>query len=93
MNPAVLFYLSPEKTLAASWAAQVLKSKAQDQLTASFDALLVYTGVTLSLFAALTAGGVFLLRWREPELARPYRTLGYPLTPLVFLYCLRLYKQ
>ena len=54
-------------------------------LTASFDALLVYTGVTLSLFAALMAGGVFLLRWREPELARPYRTLGYPLTPLVFL--------
>lgn len=35
-------------------------------LSASFDALLVYTGVTLSFFAALTVGGVFLARHRRP---------------------------
>jgi APA family basic amino acid/polyamine antiporter len=28
---------------------------------------------------------VFVLRWRRPHLARPYRVWGYPFTPLVFL--------
>ncbi len=54
-------------------------------LTASFDALLKYIAVTLALFAAATVLGVFLLRRREPDLPRPYRTWGYPLTPLLFL--------
>jgi len=26
-----------------------------------------------------------VLRQREPNLARPYRTWGYPLTPLIFV--------
>lgn len=54
-------------------------------LTSSFDALLTYLGITLSLSAGLTVAGVLVLRVREPELARPYRTWGYPLTPLLFL--------
>jgi APA family basic amino acid/polyamine antiporter len=29
--------------------------------------------------------GVFVLRWRRPELERPYRVWGYPVTPLIFL--------
>lgn len=53
--------------------------------TASFDALLTWAGLTLSIVAAVTAAGVFVLRRREPGLARPYRTWGYPLTPLLFL--------
>lgn len=52
--------------------------------TASFDALIGYIGLTLSLFAALTVLGVIVLRWRAPALARPYRTWGYPVTPLAF---------
>ena len=39
----------------------------------------------LSLSAFLTVIGVFVLRAKEPALPRPYRTLGYPVTPLVFL--------
>jgi APA family basic amino acid/polyamine antiporter len=54
-------------------------------LTASFEALLSYIGLTLSLVAALTVAGVIVLRWREPDLPRPYRTWGYPLSPLIFL--------
>ncbi|MCB9618817.1 MAG: amino acid permease [Sandaracinus sp.] len=54
-------------------------------LTASFDALLIYVGVLLSLFAGLTAAGVFVSRFREPELVRPYRTLGHPWTTSIFL--------
>jgi len=54
-------------------------------LTASFEALLGYIGFTLSLFAALTVLGVFVLRWRRPGLHRPHRAWGYPVTPLVFV--------
>ncbi len=54
-------------------------------LTASFRGLLTYVGFTLALFAALTVIGVIVLRIREPELERPYRVWGYPLTPLLFV--------
>lgn len=54
-------------------------------LTASFDALLVYVGVSLTLFSGLTAAGVFVLRAREPELERPYKTWGHPITTVIFL--------
>ena len=36
-------------------------------------------------FLALTVAGVFVLRRRRPDLARPYRTTGYPVVPLIFL--------
>lgn len=36
-------------------------------------------------FFTLAVAGVFVLRRRRPELARPYRTLGYPVVPLVFV--------
>lgn len=36
-------------------------------------------------FYALTVGAVFVLRRKRPELERPYRALGYPWVPLVFL--------
>jgi cobalt-zinc-cadmium efflux system membrane fusion protein len=52
---------------------------------AGLEQLLDYIGLTLSLFAAMTVLGVMVMRWREPGLPRPYRTWGYPVTPLVFL--------
>ena len=53
--------------------------------TASFEAILLFSGFTLGLNTLLAVLGVFVLRWREPDLPRPYRTLGYPVTPLIFL--------
>ena len=53
--------------------------------TASFDTLLTYTGFTLSGVAGLAVAGVIVLRFREPDLPRPYRTWGYPFTPIVFV--------
>lgn len=47
-------------------------------LGSSFEALLTYIGFLLSLFAGLTVLGVFVLRWREPNLERPYRAWGHP---------------
>ncbi|MEY2528407.1 MAG: basic amino acid/polyamine antiporter, family [Verrucomicrobiota bacterium] len=54
-------------------------------LTATFQSAVNYVQFSLTLCSALTVLGVFVLRWRQPNLARPYRTWGYPVTPLIFL--------
>jgi APA family basic amino acid/polyamine antiporter len=54
-------------------------------LTAAFDTLLIYIGFTLSLSAMLTVAGLIKLRITQPDTPRPYRTLGYPITPLLFI--------
>jgi APA family basic amino acid/polyamine antiporter len=33
----------------------------------------------------MAVGAVFVLRWKRPDLARPYRTWGYPITPALYL--------
>ena len=54
-------------------------------LTGEYQSL--YTKVIFSefLFYALCTAGVFVLRHREPDLPRPYRTWGYPLVPALFV--------
>jgi APA family basic amino acid/polyamine antiporter len=54
-------------------------------LTGGYQSL--YTKAIFSefLFYALCTAGVFVLRWREPHLPRPYRTWGYPLIPALFV--------
>jgi APA family basic amino acid/polyamine antiporter len=54
-------------------------------LTASFESILVFAGFTLGLNTFFTVLGVFVLRRRRPELARPYRIPLFPLPPLIFL--------
>jgi len=54
-------------------------------LITTFQKVVNYVQFSLTLFSALTVFGVFVLRWRRPDLARPYRTWGYPLTPAIFL--------
>lgn len=54
-------------------------------LTSSFDQVVNSATFVLQLCAFLTVLGVFVLRHKRPHLARPYRTWGYPVTPLVFL--------
>jgi APA family basic amino acid/polyamine antiporter len=54
-------------------------------LTASFEQVVVCSTFVLLLCSFLTVLGVFVLRRKRPDLARPYRTWGYPFTPLLFL--------
>lgn len=54
-------------------------------LTSSFESVLVFSGFILALNSLVTVFGVFVLRMRQPDLPRPYRTFGYPLTPLIYL--------
>ena len=54
-------------------------------LTSTFESVLVFSGFTLALNSFITVLGIFVLRWRQPDLERPYRTFLYPLPPLIFL--------
>ena len=53
--------------------------------TASFERILLYSGVGLSIFSMLTVSAVYVLRWRQPDLPRPFRTPGYPIVPAIYL--------
>lgn len=53
--------------------------------TSSFEQVIVYASFTLMLLTTLTVAGVYVLRWRQPDLPRPYKTWGYPFTPALFL--------
>jgi len=53
--------------------------------TAAFEPLLVYAGFTLSLSAAVTVAGAFVLRRREPDAPRPHLALAWPWSGLAFL--------
>jgi len=53
--------------------------------TSTFETILVYAQVAILACSFLAVLGVIVLRWRRPELARPFRCPGYPVTPLVFL--------
>lgn len=55
----------------------------QDDLI--FDLLTNFVIFSASIFYALTVLAVLVLRFRQPQMNRPYRTWGYPLTPLFFL--------
>ncbi len=54
-------------------------------ITSSFESILVFSGMLLALNSFAAVLGLFVLRWRQPDLDRPYRVFAYPLTPLVFL--------
>ncbi len=48
------------------------------------DEILTYVGAVLLFWSLLAVLGVIVLRVREPDLPRPYRTWGYPVTPVLF---------
>ncbi len=73
-------YLTPHVSIVATgaWAAVLT-------LSGTFEALASYVIFGQLIFFALTAGAVMILRRKRPELRRPYRTWGYPLTPILFI--------
>ena len=54
-------------------------------LTGTYETLASYAMYAAWIFYGLTSAGVIILRVRRPELARPYRMWGYPMTVLLFL--------
>jgi APA family basic amino acid/polyamine antiporter len=54
-------------------------------LTGTFEQLFTFAMFINILFWTAAAASVFKLRKKYPELPRPYKTWGYPVTPLVFI--------
>jgi APA family basic amino acid/polyamine antiporter len=54
-------------------------------LTNTWGTLFTYVSVVITLFSAFTVGSVIVLRFKRPELKRPYRLWGYPIVPLLFV--------
>lgn len=73
------------KTPAVSIAAQAAFSVLL-VLTGSLDALANYVGFAITLFLGLAVAAVFVLRAREPHAPRPFKALGYPVTPAIFAF-------
>ena len=71
-TPAVATALQVAVTLILLW-------------TGTFERIVVYASVGLSIFSMLSMSSIFVLRWKRPDLHRPFRTPGYPVTPAVYL--------
>ena len=54
-------------------------------LTGTYNQLLNYVIFAALLFYVFTTAGLFILRARRPDLDRPYRTVGYPVLPLLYI--------
>ena len=50
-----------------------------------FQNLYKYAAVGLSVFAMLFIAAVYVLRWRQPDMKRPFRVPGYPFVPAIFM--------
>jgi APA family basic amino acid/polyamine antiporter len=51
----------------------------------SLRSIIEYAGIGLSIFSMLAMSSIYILRWKRPDLPRPFRTPGYPVTPAVYL--------
>ncbi len=54
-------------------------------LSGKYGDLLDYCTFASLLFYIVTIGGLFRLRRKEPNAARPYRAFGYPLVPAIYM--------
>jgi APA family basic amino acid/polyamine antiporter len=54
-------------------------------LTGTYDQLLNYVIFAQLLFYAATTSGLFVLRKTRPDAERPYRALGYPVLPALYI--------
>jgi len=54
-------------------------------LSGSYNQLLDYIIFAVLVFYILTIGGLFVLRWKHPQAERPYRAIGYPILPAIYI--------
>lgn len=54
-------------------------------LSGTFDQLTNYVVFSSWIFYAMVTGVVFVLRKRKPDAPRSYKTIGYPVVPIVFI--------
>jgi len=54
-------------------------------ISGSYGQLLDYIIFAVLVFYILTIGGLFVLRVKRPDAPRPYRAIGYPVLPAVYI--------
>jgi APA family basic amino acid/polyamine antiporter len=54
-------------------------------LTGTYNQLLNYVIFAALVFYVLTTVGLFLLRAQRPDAERPYRAVGYPVLPALYI--------
>ena len=54
-------------------------------LTSTFKFIMIFATFMLALNSLIAVLGVIVLRFTQPDLPRPYKTWGYPFTPLAFI--------
>lgn len=54
-------------------------------LSGSYGQLLDYIIFAVLIFYILTITGLFVLRYKKPEAERPYRAVGYPILPAIYI--------
>lgn len=54
-------------------------------LTGTYDQLITYVVFASFVFYGMAAAAVVVLRKRKPNMERPYKTWGYPATPILFV--------
>ena len=54
-------------------------------LSGHYDDLYTYVMFMMVLFYTLTVVGLFVLRWKRPDIERPYRCAGYPWLPALYV--------
>lgn len=54
-------------------------------LSGTYGQLLDFLIFAQLLFYILTLAGLFILRWKRPEMPRPYRAIGYPVLPALYI--------
>jgi basic amino acid/polyamine antiporter, APA family len=54
-------------------------------LSGTYSQLLDFLIFAVVIFYILTLAGLFLLRWKRPDIPRPYRAFGYPFLPAAYI--------
>ncbi len=54
-------------------------------ISGSYSQLLDYIICTELIFYILTIASLFVLRWKRPDAQRPYKALGYPVLPALYI--------
>src|SRR5947209_7374614 len=54
-------------------------------LSGTYNQLLNYVIFAVLVFYILTIGGLFVLRYKRPDAERPYRAVGYPVLPAIYI--------
>ncbi len=54
-------------------------------LSGTYRQLLDFLIFAVVIFYILTLTGLFVLRWKRPDMPRPYRAIGYPVLPAIYL--------